>query len=33
MIGFKNGCKQGVFLKLWQVGVERFEELCGIDWE
>ena len=23
----------GVFLKLWQTGVERFEELCGIDWE
>jgi hypothetical protein len=21
-----------VFLKLWQAGVERFEELCGIDW-
>jgi putative transposase len=23
----------GVFLKLWQVGVERFDELKGIDWE
>jgi hypothetical protein len=22
----------GVFLKLWQVGVERFDELKGIDW-
>jgi putative transposase len=23
----------GVFLKLWQVGVERYDELKGIDWE
>ena len=23
----------GVFLKLWQVGVERFDELKGIDWD
>ncbi len=23
----------GVFLKLWQVGVDRFDELKGIDWE
>lgn len=22
----------GVFLKLWQAGVEQFDELCGIDW-
>jgi hypothetical protein len=22
-----------VFLKLWQAGVERFDELHGIDWE
>jgi len=23
----------GVFLKLWQAGVEQFDELCGIDWD
>jgi putative transposase len=23
----------GVFLKLWRVGVDRFDELKGIDWE
>ena len=23
----------GVFLKLWQRGVERFDELTGIDWD
>src|SRR2546425_13358239 len=23
----------GVFLKLWQVGVEQFDELCGINWD
>jgi len=23
----------GVFFKLWQVGLEQFEELRGIDWD
>ena len=23
----------GVFLKLWQSGLEQFEETCGIDWQ
>ena len=23
----------GVFLKLWQTGVEHFDELCGIEWD
>ncbi len=30
---FQEWVQTGVFLKLWQAGVERFEELCGIDWE
>ena len=30
---FQEWVAAGVFLKLWQAGVERFEELCGIDWE
>jgi putative transposase len=30
---FQEWVQAGVFLKLWQAGVERFEELCGIDWE
>ncbi len=25
--------KAEVFLKLWQVGMEQFEELRGIDWD
>lgn len=30
---FQEWVKAGVFLKLWQVGVEQFDELCGIDWD
>ena len=30
---FQEWVAAGVFLKLWQAGVERFEELCGIDWD
>ncbi len=30
---FQEWVEAGVFLKLWQVGVERFDELKGIDWE
>jgi putative transposase len=30
---YQEWVKDGVFLKLWQVGVERFDELKGIDWE
>jgi len=29
---FRAWVAAGVFLKLWQVGVERFDELKGIDW-
>jgi transposase len=29
---FQEWVQAGVFLKLWQAGVERFDELCGIDW-
>lgn len=29
---FQEWAGAGVFLKLWRVGVERFDELCGIDW-
>ena len=29
---FRAWVVAGVFLKLWQVGVERFDELQGIDW-
>ena len=29
---FQQWVAAGVFLKLWQVGVEQFEELKGIDW-
>jgi putative transposase len=25
--------KAGVFLALWQAGIEQFAELCGIDWD
>lgn len=30
---YQEWVKDGVFLKLWQVGVEQFDELKGIDWE
>lgn len=30
---FQEWTKAGVFLKLWKVGIERFDELKGIDWE
>ena len=29
---FQEWVKANVFLELWQAGVERFDELCGIDW-
>lgn len=29
---FQEWVEAGVFLKLWQTGVERFDELQGIDW-
>jgi putative transposase len=29
---FQEWVQAGVFLKLWQAGVERFDELGGIDW-
>ena len=30
---FQEWIEAGVFLKLWQAGVEQFDELKGIDWE
>jgi putative transposase len=30
---FQAWVQAGVFLKLWQAGIEQFEELCGIDWD
>ena len=33
MIGSRNGSKADVFLKLWQAGVEQFDELKGINWD
>jgi putative transposase len=30
---FQVWVEAGVFLKLWQAGVERFDELCGIEWD
>jgi putative transposase len=30
---FQEWVKAGVFLELWRLGVERFDELKGIDWE
>jgi putative transposase len=30
---FQEWVEAGVFLTLWQMGVERFNELCGIDWD
>ena len=29
---FRNGTAAGVFLELWRVGLERFDELQGLDW-
>lgn len=29
---FKQWVEAGVFLKLWQAGVEHFDETIGIDW-
>jgi transposase len=29
---FQEWVEAGVFLKVWQTGVEQFEELCGINW-
>lgn len=29
---FQQWVKAGVFLRLWQVGVEHFDDLKGIDW-
>jgi putative transposase len=30
---FQEWAAAGVFLKLWQAGVEQFDELKGIDWQ
>jgi putative transposase len=30
---FQAWVQVGVFLKLWQAGVEQFDELCGIVWD
>ena len=30
---FQAWVEAGVFLKLWQAGVQPFEELCGIAWD
>jgi putative transposase len=30
---FQARVEAGVFLKLWQAGVEQFDELRGIDWD
>jgi putative transposase len=30
---FHTWVEAGVFLKLWKAGVERFDELCGIEWD
>ena len=29
---FQEWVAAGVFLKLWQVGLERYDELKGLDW-
>ncbi len=29
---FSSWVEEGVFVKLWQAGLERFDELKGIDW-
>lgn len=30
---FQEWTRAGVFLRLWQAGVERYDELQGIEWE
>src|SRR5215471_10514779 len=30
---FQEWVEAGVFLKLWQAGVEPFDESCGIEWD
>jgi putative transposase len=30
---FQEWAEAGVFLNLWQAGLERFEDLRGIDWD
>jgi putative transposase len=30
---FQEWVEAGVFLQLWQAGVDRFNDLCGIDWD
>ena len=30
---FQGWVEAGVFLKLWQAGIQQFDELCGIDWD
>jgi transposase len=30
---FQNWVEAGVFLKLWQAGLEQFDEVKGLDWE
>jgi hypothetical protein len=30
---FQEWVQAGVFLNLWQAGVEQFDELCGIEWD
>jgi hypothetical protein len=30
---FQEWAEAGVFLKLWQAGIQQFDELCGIDWD
>ena len=30
---FQAWVEVGVFLQLWQAGVQQFDELCGIDWD
>jgi len=29
---FMLWCDEGVFLQMWQLGLERYDEVCGIDW-
>lgn len=30
---FQEWVKAGIFLKLWQAGIEQFDEVRGIDWQ
>lgn len=30
---FQEWVAADVFLRLWQAGVEQYDELCGVDWE